>query len=277
MPVVLVVLFALLVGAPSAAADSWPVYGRDLANSRHAGTDGPTVAQAASLTQRWSFTDPAGDFTGTPVVAGGVLVAGSYAGRVHCLDAVTGKERWSRDAGGPINGTAAIDRGAPDGGTVYVPVAVANAPRLVALSLRDGSVRWSRVLTTQDGTSVYGSPTYWRDTVYIGTSGPNGDDSTARGSVVALDTATGAVRWQTFMVPPGHDGGPVWSTPAIDTTTGRLYVGTGNAYHAPAADTTDAIVALDSSTGAILGHFTATAGDTFAADNPAGPDADFGA
>ena len=78
-------------------------------------------------------------------------------------------------------------------------------------------------------------------------------------------------------MPPGNDGGPVWSTPAIDTDTGRLYVGTGNAYHAPAADTTDAIVSLDASTGAILDHFQAVAGDTFTGQNPVGPDADFGA
>jgi hypothetical protein len=69
----------------------------------------------------------------------------------------------------------------------------------------------------------------------------------------------------------------VWSTPAIDTATGRLYVGTGNAYHAPAADTTDAILALDARTGKMLDHWAATPDDTFAADNPAGPDADFGA
>src|SRR5206468_2571507 len=69
-----------------------------------------------------------------------------------------------------------------------------------------------------------------------------------------------------------------WSTPAIDAATGRLYVGTGNAYHAPAADTTDAMLALDAATGAILGRYQASAGDTFSGqDDPAGPDADFGA
>jgi polyvinyl alcohol dehydrogenase (cytochrome) len=269
---------ALLAAGPGPAlASSWPVYGADLSNSRSAGGDGPTASQVGSMTRAWSFSDPSGDFTGTPVVAGGILVAGSYPGHVHALDAVTGKERWSKDLGGPINASAAIDPGPSDGGTVYVPVATPNAPRLVALSLADGAPRWSTVLTQQDGASAYGSPTYWNGTVYIGTSGPNGDASTARGSVVALDAATGAVRWQTFTVPPGHDGGAVWSTPAIDTATGRLYVGTGNAYHSPSADTTDAILALDAATGAILGHWAATADDTFAADNPAGPDADFGA
>jgi polyvinyl alcohol dehydrogenase (cytochrome) len=94
---------------------------------------------------------------------------------------------------------------------------------------------------------------------------------------VALAEASGHVRWRTFTVPPGHDGGGVWSTPAIDTVTGRLYVGTGNAYHQPAADTTDSMMVLNASTGAILGHFQGTSGDTFAADDPLGPDADFGA
>src|SRR5207244_3416005 len=118
----------------------------------------------------------------------------------------------------------------------------------------------------------------WRGVAYVGTSGPNGDQSTARGSVVAIDESTGAARWQTYTVPPGHDGGAVWSTPAIDAATGRVYVGTGNSYHPPAAETTDAVLALDAATGEILGHFQAAADDNFdSQDNPAGPDADFGA
>jgi polyvinyl alcohol dehydrogenase (cytochrome) len=269
------VLAALAVSAAPAAAD-WPVYGGDLANTRNAGAAGPMRAQLAGLAEAWRFDSPTGDFTGTPVVAGGVLVAGDYSGTVYALDAVTGKVRWSKNVGGPVNGSAAIDTAAPGGAAVFVPVATAGKPRLAALSLADGRARWSTVLTDQAQTSVYGSPTFWKGKVYIGTSGPNGDDSKARGTVVALDERTGAVRWRTFMVPPGRDGGLVWSTPAIDTATGRLYVGTGNAYHAPAADTTDAIVAMNASNGAILGHYQAIADDTFAADNPAGPDADFG-
>jgi outer membrane protein assembly factor BamB len=185
--------------------------------------------------------------------------------------------RWSKALGEPIDASAAIDTAAPGGATVFVPLAHVGGPRLAALALSDGHVRWNTELTNQPKSSAYGSPTYWHGSVYMGTSGPNGDDSNARGTVVALDEASGAVRWRTFTVPAGHDGGPVWSTPAIDTATGRLYVGAGNAYHAPAADTTDAILALDASSGTILAHYQAVAGDTFAADNPAGPDADFGA
>src|SRR4051794_40476847 len=270
---------ALVAGglAPAARAD-WPVYGHDLANSRDAGAAGPTPGDARSLKQAWSFASPTGDFTGTPVVAGGVVVAADQGGVAYALDAVSGKQLWSRDLGAPVHASAAIDTDAPGGPVALVPVGEVGAPRLVALELGSGAVRFKTTLTRQDGADIFGSPTFHDGVAYVGTSASNGDASTARGTVTALDEATGAVRWQTYSVPPGHDGGPVWSTPSLDTATGRLYVGTGNAYHDPAADTTDAVLALDADTGRILGHFQATAGDSFAGnDNPAGPDADFGA
>src|SRR3954464_12357828 len=262
---------------PASAAADWPVYGHDLANTRNGGSEGPASAQIPGLAQAWTFTSQKGDFTGTPVVANGMVVAGDFSGTVYALDAVTGKVHWSKALGEPIDGSAAIDTAAPGGPTVFVPLAHVGGPRLAALAPSAGPVCGGPELTNQPKSSVYGSPTFSKGTVYIGTSGPNGDDSTARGTVVALNEASGAVRWRTFTVPEGHDGGPVWATPAIDTATGRMYVGTGNAYHGEAADTTDAILALDASTGAILGHYQAVSGDAFAADNPLGPDADFGA
>jgi polyvinyl alcohol dehydrogenase (cytochrome) len=268
---------AILALLPATAMADWPVYGHDLSNTRDAGSEGPPAAKVPSLAQAWKFTSQTGDFTGTPAVAGGVVVAGDQGGHVYALDAVTGKVLWSQDAGAPVTGSAAIDLDAPGGPAAFVPVAELGRPRLLALGLRDGARRWETVLTTQDNASVFGSPTFWRGTVYMGTSGPNTDDTRARGSLVGLDERTGALRWQTFTVPPDADGAAVWSTPAIDPATGRLYVGTGNNYHDPATETEDAILAFDAATGAMVGRFQATSGDTFAADNPAGPDYDFGA
>lgn len=274
----LVILFAVLALAPGNAAADWPLFGRDLGNSRSAGTEGPTLGEVKTLQRAWTFSSSNGDFTGTPVVAAGTLVAGTNLGSIFGLDAATGKLLWSRDVGQPVNGSAAIDLNAPAGPTAFVPVAEVGSPRLVALSLTTGAVRWQSVLTDQPTSDVYGSPVFWRGSVYIGTSGPANDESSARGSVVALDEATGRPRWQTFTVPPGYDGGGVWSTPSIDPATGRLYVGTGNAYHDPAADTTDSIMALSASTGQILGHFQATPSDVWQLSHPTnGPDYDFGA
>jgi polyvinyl alcohol dehydrogenase (cytochrome) len=266
------------LGLPATAMADWPLYGHDLANSRDAGAAGPSPSQLGSISAAWAFTTPTGDFTGTPVISRGVLVAGNNGGWIYALDPVSGGVLWSKDVGQPINGTAAIDPHAPHGGAVYVPVAQLGGPRLLALSLRDGTTRWDTTLTNQSNSTVFGSPVYWRHTLYIGTSGPSSDNSTARGSVVALDQKTGAIRWQTFTVPPGRDGAAVWSTPAIDTKSRLLYVGTGNNYHAPTTDTEDSMMALDTATGQIVAQFQATSGDIFSLpDNPGGPDFDFGA
>ncbi len=194
---------------------------------------------------------------------------------MFALNAVTGKLEWSRKLGSPINGSAAIDARR---GLVFVPIADVGAPKLAALSLASGAVRWEVTLTIQPGADVYASPVFANRTVYIGTSGPNSDNASSRGLLVALKEASGKLRWRRFIVPPGHDGGAIWSTPAIDLKRRRIYVGTGNAYHAPAASTTDSILAIGPKRGRILGHYQATAGDIFTLpSNPAGPDADFGA
>src|SRR5947207_11720677 len=135
---------SLALAMPGAAAADWPIYGHDLANSRNAESAGPSMSQVGSLQRAWTFNSSNGDFTGTPVVADGTLVAGTNLGSIYALDAVTGKVRWSRDVGQPINGTAAIDLRAPGGPTAFVPVARLGSPRLMALSLRTGAVRWQR-------------------------------------------------------------------------------------------------------------------------------------
>ena len=267
---------ALLLATPSVAIADWPTYGHDLSNTRDAGLVGPAPSQVPTMTQTWKFSSSTGDFTGTPVVAGGVLVAGNNGGWVYALDAATGKLLWSRNVGAPVNGSAAIDLSAPGGPTVFVPVAEVGSPHLAALSLSSGATRWDTTLTTWPGADVYGSPVFWRGTVYIGVSAFQ-DNSTVRGSLLSLGERGGQIRWQTYTVPPGRDGAPIWSTPAIDTRTGRLYAGTGNNYHSPTTDTEDAIMAFDASTGAILGSYQATSGDVFSeSGNVTGPDADFG-
>ena len=279
----------------------WPFYGKDLSNSRDGGPSGPSYNEVPTLAPVWSFGSADGDFTGTPVVGGGKLVAASGGGTVFALDAATGKKLWSKDLNAPINGTAAIA-----GKRVFVPVATPGAPSLAAFDLNNGTPLWRTRIDSQKNSDVFGSPVAWTPkrpqacrrrayakrhrarcrnapTVYMGTSAEFGEvndpNVNVRGSVVAVDAASGRMRWKTFAVPPKHDGGAVWNTPAIDTATGRLYVGTGNAYHKPAATTTDAVLALDARTGRLLGHRQATADDVWngTEGRANGPDYDFGA
>src|SRR4051794_25565557 len=93
------VVFVASLALVSPASADWPLYGRDLDNSRNAGADGPDTSAAGSMARAWTFKSDQGDFTGTPVVAGGTLVAGTTLGKVYALDAVTGKVRWMRDLG----------------------------------------------------------------------------------------------------------------------------------------------------------------------------------
>ena len=257
---------------------SWPFYGRDLRNSRDGGPSGPSWNEVPTLGPVWSFHSTVGDFTGTPVIAHGTLIAGAFGGTVFALDASTGRLRWQRALGQPINGTAAIA-----GGRVYVPLAKPNAPAVAALRLRDGRVLWRKRVDKQKDADVYGSPVVWRHRVFIGISALYGETSDpnvkVRGAMVALSTRTGRILWKRYMVPRGRDGAAIWDTPAIDTHSRLLYIGTGNAYHAPAAPTTDAMVALSTRTGRIVAHRQVTAGDVWneTSNITAGPDADFGA
>ncbi|TMM11834.1 MAG: hypothetical protein E6G00_04370, partial [Actinobacteria bacterium] len=257
---------------------SWPSYGKDLANTRNGGRKAPAATDLSKLGVAWSFHSGWGDFLGTPAVAKGTVVAGTFGGHVVAIDARTGALRWHYEIGQPINGSVAIG-----GGRVFVPVAEPHRPHIVAVDLKTGRPLWDSTIDTQKDSDVYGSPAVWHGTVYMGISALYGELSDpkvhVRGNVVALNAKTGKLRWRTYTVPPAHDGGAVWSSPTIDKRLGRVYVGTGNAYHAPAARTTDSILALDARTGRIRGHFQATAGDVWNATEGIanGPDHDFGA
>ena len=84
---------------------------------------------------------------------------------------------------------------------------------------------------------------------------------------MAYDANTGEQIWQAYTIPDdprptetnaqgtqlwAPAGAAIWSAPTVDVKRGAVYVATGNAYTAPAADTSDAVVAFDIDTGEIL-------------------------
>jgi len=85
----------------------------------------------------------------------------------------------------------------------------------------------------------------------------------------------------------GPAGAGVWNSPTIDPARHALYIGTGDAYTDPVADTTDAILAMDLNTGKILWSVQDTPKDIWLAGcngatppencpKELGPDHDFG-
>ena len=107
-------------------------------------------------------------------------------------------------------------------------------------------------------------------------------DYTFRGSIVALDAATGAVRWRVYTTANNAQQGAgvsVWSSAAVDSGRGLLYIGTGQTYEPPASPRGDALMAIEYATGAVRWVRQFTADDVYTIFGPApqGPDADLGA
>jgi polyvinyl alcohol dehydrogenase (cytochrome) len=126
---------------------------------------------------------------------------------------------------------------------------------------------------------------------------------TFRGSLSSLDANTGAVQWKTYMVDEprpraknkagvqmyGPAGGGIWAAPTVDARRNMVYVATGNGYADPPQPMTNAVVALDITTGAVKWVNQTTPNDNWTMgcaaknpDNPAcpetlGPDYDFSA
>jgi polyvinyl alcohol dehydrogenase (cytochrome) len=297
---------------PEAAEEGWPMFGRDLANSR-ATDDGPELTDLLTYDERWSYsTDGAGDFAGTPVVADGAVFMGSSLGRVVALDEETGEPRWEVELMSDTETAVITATVAFHDGLVLVPVSGRQgnraAPYVVALDAADGSEHWRTYVDDEQPLGdLYGSPVVWEDVdedgerrvrAFIGTSswtsGGSGAAELHLGTVVALDVLDeGALLWRTYMFEGGpqskedipiseatgkqYDGAAVWSTPAVDTETGSVYVGTGNGYES-SHSLVASLVRLDADTGEMLATYQATTTDPWQATTPwTGVDADFGA
>jgi polyvinyl alcohol dehydrogenase (cytochrome) len=84
--------------------------------------------------------------------------------------------------------------------------------------------------------------------------------------VTALDTATGKISWRTYVIPQepkeraknatgaqlyGPSGAAIWSAPTIDAGRNQLYVATGNGYTGPVSEASDAVIAINLTSGKI--------------------------
>lgn len=274
---------------PEAPAE-WVHLGLDLANSR-AVTNETAVGDGnvASLEVDWELTGVDG-VSGTPIVADDVVYIGDWVGDVHALDAQTGDEVWTAALEARITGAVALDDSRVFAGTF-------NGSRLVALNRESGDVEWDVQLDEHPMSAIYGSPIYIDGMVIVGVGGFENfvggvEEFTFRGSLVALDAETGDEVWRywTTCGPENADqdncagvgeaegpGVAIWSSPAIDTDRGHVYIGTGQHYDAPATGRSDAVIALDLATGEEVWVHQYTEGDIWGVQRPEGLDADVGA
>lgn len=181
-------------------------------------------------------------FQSGPVIVAGTMFV-TTAKRTYAIDAATCRLRWRHeyryrpkppfDLGvnrGVAYSNGRLFRGANDG-------------RVYALDAYTGEELWNAAVgDVEKGETFPAAPIAWDGLVFIGNAG--GDNFGVTGRMMALDAETGAIVWQTELVAHAgdagrtwpaateeipHAGGATWTSYALDTLTGGLFVATGNA------------------------------------------------
>ncbi len=212
----------------------------------------------------------------TPIVFDGVMYV-TESNSVYALDARTGLTIWTYK--NQFASRQAVNRGvAILGNSVFFETADAY---LVALERTTGAILWHKKFAeVKKGYFASMAPLALSDRVIVGVSG---GDSGMRGFVAALSASTGDELWRFYTVPakgePGSEtwgefdtqwgGGATWMTGTYDPDLNTLYWSTGNPWpdfigHGRRGSNlyTDAIIALDASTGKLKWYFQFTPHDT---------------
>ena len=289
-----------------ASRDAWTGWAPSQANTRFQAADraGITNRNVSRLQLKWAFGF-AGDVIAfaAPTVVNGTLFVGSAGGAVQALDARSGCLHWRYQASGPVRTAMTV---AAEGGRHTLVFSDQNG-LVYALDARTGRENWKKRIEDHEATRLTGSiavhdgvafvpAASWEETRSID---PGYPCCTFRGSVTAVRVRDGSVVWKTYLVDApnrtgqtavgtatfGPSGAGVWSTPTIDQPRGVLYITSGDNYSHPATATSDAILALNLETGAIVWSLQTTPNDVYnsscgtrGANCPedAGPDFDYG-
>jgi polyvinyl alcohol dehydrogenase (cytochrome) len=271
------------------AGPSWNGWGADRGNTRFASAKsaGLTAADVPQLKLKWAFGFPNGDTAfGQPTVAGGRIYVGSDIGYVYSLDAATGCVYWSFHAKSGVRTAPSVVPVKGAGTTKFAVYFGDQRANAYAVDAATGNQLWTQNLSDHYTARITGAPSVYAGRVYVPiaateeafSAAPSYPCCTFRGSVVALDAATGQQIWRTYVIPEKPQavsknsagvqlmapaGAAVWNAPTIDPKQHALYVGTGDAYTEPAAKNSDAVVALDLQTGNILWSFQAVKDDAW--------------
>ena len=249
-------------------------WGGDARNQRHASANstGFTRDNVSQLALKWVFAYPGAlRARSQPLVHDGVVFVGSQSGDIYALNLETGCAHWTYSAGAEVRSSLSLGHvpGRPNP-VLYMGDFSATAHAVDAL---DGSLIWRTAVGDHADATITGSPKLHEGKLYVPISSsewataadPGYACCTFQGGVVAVDAASGEVQWRNHVIDApavetgeqnpfgaprkGPAGAPVWNSPTIDADRGVLYVGTGEGYTSPAADTSDAVVAFSLETG----------------------------
>ena len=257
------------------AGPVWNGWSPDVTNARFQRNPGLTAADLPRLTLKWAFGFPGvSSVYGQPTVAGGRVFVGVDTGYVYSLDAATGCVHWSYLAETGVRNSIAI-------GPVKAPGAGFAAyfgdirGNVYAVNAHTGAQLWKVNADPHPLAAITGAPTLYDGRLYVPVSSReeaaggslNYPCCTFRGSIVALDAATGKQLWKSYAIPdppkPSRSnsrgtqlwtgsGAAIWHAPTVDPKLRAIYVATGDGYTEPAHANTDAVMAIHMDTGKIL-------------------------
>lgn len=284
----------------------WNGWGVDLSNSRMqpAAMAGLRADQVPQLKLKWAFGFPgSGRAFAQPTLVGGRIFAGSDSGKVYSLDAAKGCIYWMFKADAPVRSAISIG----PVGAKWVAYFGDQRGQAYGVDVATGALLWKVRLEDHPAAMITGAPALYEGRLYVPVSSyeevtgasPRYECCKFRGSVSALDAATGKQIWKSYTIAEapqpvrknkqgtqlwGPSGAAVWASPTIDPKRHAIYVVTGDNYSDPPARTSDAFLAFDLETGKLLWSRQLTEGDAFIVGCPngdncpeaKGPDFDFG-
>ncbi len=274
-------------GPVALGSAQWNGWGGGVENTRYQPEPAIRATDVSRLALKWAFGYPgASTVSGQPtIVDGRVFVAD--AGQVYALDARSGCTYWRYDLDGHAFSPIAIaELGAPreiakpkksKRGHIDAHLEILKPPSaalvgddkgaLYALDAEHGTLLWKTQIESQATARILGAPAVHQNRVYVAVGSSESvaaRNATAsccifRGSVAALDVATGRVIWKTYLVAEeprpvagaggvpqfGPAGDAVRGAPTLDIARGLAYVATGDSFNPALQPTADAVVALD--------------------------------
>jgi polyvinyl alcohol dehydrogenase (cytochrome) len=286
----------------------WTGWGNDVTQHRFQSDEQAqlTSDQVSRLKLKWAFGYPnAQKAAAQPTIVNGRLFVGSANGNVYALDAATGCTYWTYNAGFPVRTAISVDEKT---NTVYFGDQRTGVHAVNAVT---GKGVWKTLLDVHPIVTITGAPTLSGGVLYVpmttiedaAAADPRYQCCKLRGTLAALDAATGKVLWKSSTITDelkptrknsqgvqlwGPAGAGIWSSPTVDVKKHRVYVTTGNSTADPVAATSDAIIAFDMKSGKMLWSYQGTANDGYnlGCDLPDpnrtncpsanGPDFDFG-
>jgi quinoprotein glucose dehydrogenase len=306
-----VVVSCLMIGANAQRADTdidWSAYQGDPQGTHYSTLDQINTGNVGQLQVAWRFdsgdASPNSDLEGSPLVVRGRLYFASPKGRIFCLDAASGQQRWVFDPTAADPMSRARQRGLmywSSGRQERILFTFKN--RLIALDAKTGTtfddfgdkgeVDLRKGMDRDPGTisvSVNSPGVIYKDLVILGSTG------NTPGHIRAFDVRTGKRRWIFHTIPHpgelGHDtwpegawqtslGANAWSGLTLDPQRGVVYLPLASAgmgykdfYGADRPGNNlfgTSLVALDANTGKRLWHFQFVKHDLWDRDPPTPP------